>query len=182
LHVALMPRADSTPRCAICHDVVMEGPLQCPGCATLVHAECRVGVPCPTLGCVHAPRSGRLLVVPPPTRATRLRESLERHRRAGAVVLATVLGAVAYTCVSSTPIGSHRARVQADQRQILDAAEMFRLARGRRPATVDELIGPYLGRLPLDPWGEPYILDGRRVLCTGPDTLRGGGDDVWMSR
>jgi hypothetical protein len=182
LHVALMPRADSTPRCALCHDAVVEGPLQCPGCGTLVHAECRVGVPCPTLGCAHAAKSGRLLILPAPTRATRLREAVDRHGRALALVVALVLGAVANTCVSSTPGGAHHAHVQADQRAILDAAEMFRLARGRRPATVDELIGPYLDTVPLDPWGEPYVLDGRRVLCTGPDGVRGGDDDEWMSR
>lgn len=177
-----MPRADSTPRCAICHDAVVEGPLQCPGCATLVHAECRVAVPCPTLGCVHAAKSGRLLLLPPPTHVARLRDSFERHRRVLALAVAVVLGAVAYGFVSSSTSDAQVARVQADQRLILDAAAMFRLARGRWPATVDELIGPYLETVPLDPWGEAYILDGRRVLCTGPDTVRGGNDDAWMSR
>jgi hypothetical protein len=59
---------------------------------------------------------------------------------------------------------------------------MFRLARGRRPVTVDELVGPYLADQPLDPWGQPYVLEGRRVLCTGPDLARGGDDDVVLAR
>lgn len=44
------------PRCAICHGDVAGGPLLCPACQTVVHAECRVGLPRPTLGCPHGSR------------------------------------------------------------------------------------------------------------------------------
>ena len=46
--------------------------------------------------------------------------------------------------------------------------------------------GPYIERLPVDPWGHPYIYQypGRRDPATfelsslGPDGLEGGGDDI----
>lgn len=56
MNVELTAREGVTPRCAICHDDALEGPLLCPECRTIVHAECRVGLPCPTLGCPHGPR------------------------------------------------------------------------------------------------------------------------------
>lgn len=56
MNVELTPREGITLRCAICHDDALEGPLLCPACHTVVHAQCRVGLPCPTLGCPHGPR------------------------------------------------------------------------------------------------------------------------------
>jgi hypothetical protein len=63
VNVELTAREGITPRCAICHDDALEGPLLCPACHTIVHAECRVGLPCPTLGCPHGPRQQHRLVV-----------------------------------------------------------------------------------------------------------------------
>lgn len=60
----------STLRCAICHEPGRERLPACPGCQTVVHAECR-GPRCPTLGCDGAQQACvRPRVVPrPPRRA-----------------------------------------------------------------------------------------------------------------
>ena len=55
---------------------------------------------------------------------------------------------------------------------------------------VERWKGPYIeakgGKLPLDPWGEPYVYrypgtqnkGGYDVFSKGPDKVEGGGDDV----
>lgn len=89
---------------------------------------------------------------------------------------------IVYDHVVAARRASREAAIKADQRQLLDAAALFRFERGRRPVTIDELVGPYLATHPRDPWGRPYVLEGGAVLCTGPDGERGGGDDSWMLR
>lgn len=59
-------------RCAYCHsEFEAEEPQRCPGCQTLLHAECAAAIPaCPTLGC-HTPLGGARPVKrsrPPPGR------------------------------------------------------------------------------------------------------------------
>ena len=82
MNVELTPREGITPRCAICHDDALDGPLLCPECHTVVHAECRVGLPCPTLGCLHGPRPR---VEGPQTRFVVIRTSLAQAARDAAV-------------------------------------------------------------------------------------------------
>ena len=87
---------------------------------------------------------------------------------AGAVVGVNAVG-------GRTRSRSDEDRVRADLRAIGDAADLFRIARGNYPATIEPL--GHQGFLrepdPLDPWGQPYVLhgDGRtvEVLSAGRD-------------
>jgi hypothetical protein len=63
---------------------------------------------------------------------------------------------------------------------VLVAAERFRLARHRWPATADELVPAYLAQVPRDPYyGKPILLrrveDGLVVYSVGPDGWDDGG-------
>jgi general secretion pathway protein G len=79
------------------------------------------------------------------------------------------------------------------------ALNLFELDTGRFPTTDEGLPelannsknvngwhGPYISKLPLDPWGHPYVYrcpateSGRDfdLLSTGPDGHEGGGDDI----
>lgn len=79
------------------------------------------------------------------------------------------------------------------------ALNLFEIDTGRFPTTDEGLPelannsknvngwhGPYISKLPLDPWGHPYVYrcpatDAGRdfdLLSTGPDGHEGGGDDI----
>ena len=55
-----------------------------------------------------------------------------------------------------------------------------------KPANVTAWNGPYLDRIPVDPWDHPYVYrcpgtnntSGFDLLSMGPDGHEGGGDDI----
>ncbi|HZL37805.1 MAG TPA: type II secretion system major pseudopilin GspG [Tepidisphaeraceae bacterium] len=55
-----------------------------------------------------------------------------------------------------------------------------------KPGNVSTWNGPYLDRVPVDPWEHPYVyrcpgsnnLTGFDILSMGPDGHEGGGDDI----
>jgi general secretion pathway protein G len=61
-----------------------------------------------------------------------------------------------------------------------------------QPAGLKNWRGPYLKRLPEDPWGHPYLYrfpgrhnkNGYDIASAGPDGKPGGGDDLgnWDNR
>jgi hypothetical protein len=61
-------RDDACARCAYCHDALGEQAIECPACATRLHAECVARAECPTLGCGH--RFASATVAPSPARWT----------------------------------------------------------------------------------------------------------------
>lgn len=85
---------------------------------------------------------------------------------------------------------SKRARVEADFATIVTAADLFRIDRGRWPASLEELLSPpvgvdgeelppYLHRSPRDPWsGRSYTFvrkgEGFELICLGSDETEGG--------
>lgn len=192
------PREGVTPRCAICHDDAADGPLLCPACHTVVHAECRVGLPCPTLGCPHGPRGPvreRVVVLRPSLgevvaeavveAAQSARRVLPRELVVAALVVLGLAGAVVGVNVVSQPNqGRVRiAQLHADMRAVESAAEVFRIARGRWPLSVDQLVEQeFLVERPLDPWGGSFELRvsgaGCEVLSGGADGVLGTGDDI----
>lgn len=62
----------------------------------------------------------------------------------------------------------------------------------QKPAGVKNWRGPYLPRVPTDPWGKPYVYrcpgqhdkEGYDLFSCGPDGKEGGGDDItsWSGR
>lgn len=183
--VALRPtlRPGSPARCALCHDDLVEAAAPCPGCRTLVHAECGAGRPCPTLGCPRGrqargyrwfaatrPWSSRWLLI----------ADLVVYAAAAAFLLA--LGAEATTPRMGQSDAARRERARADFRVLHEAAEWFQKARGRSPVEFDDLAGFLKEHPPIDPWGQPYLLlprpDGVEFFCLGPDGRAGGDDDL----
>lgn len=66
--------------------------------------------------------------------------------------------------------------------QIARAVESYRIANGRSPATLAELVPAQLGAVPEDPWGGPFVYEpaGRRyrLRCNGSDKAQGGSGDA----
>ncbi|MCO5166082.1 MAG: hypothetical protein M9894_06905 [Planctomycetes bacterium] len=185
----LAARESGAARCAICHDDARDGPLVCPGCQTVVHAECRVGQPCPTLGCAHGAALGRPRVVvlrPAPwsTLAAAARRVPRELAVAALVALLLTGGAVAAHVADPPRTTSLVRRAQSDLRWLADAAALFRIVRGHWPESIDELVDAgLLKEAPgPDPWGNAYLLVRRPVgvefLSRGPDGALGGGDDL----
>lgn len=76
------------------------------------------------------------------------------------------------------------------------ALESFEVDTGKYPKTLDELVtapkdlatwrGPYLSKVPLDPWDRPYVYvcpskqKGKEfdLVSYGADGKEGGGDDI----
>jgi len=67
-------------------------------------------------------------------------------------------------------------------RKVSRAAEEFRLAEGRYPRSLEEMIPRWLEGPVRDPWGNPVRYapapDGYRVVCYGSDGLPGGQGDA----
>ena len=67
-------------------------------------------------------------------------------------------------------------------RKVSRAAEEFRLAEGRYPRSLDEMVPRWLEGPVRDPWGHEVRYapapDGYRVICYGSDGLPGGQGDA----
>jgi general secretion pathway protein G len=113
-------------------------------------------------------------------------------RRAGLTILACavllaasigVLGALFLVKVNGwTKCPTRQSKIKGDSKSIIAAAEMWEVATGRYPPTLDELkIEGY--EQPKDPWSREYLYglgaDGKpRVRCLGRDGKVGGeGED-----
>lgn len=162
IDVKLTPCEGVVARCAICHDDAPEQALVCPGCGTLVHAECPGRGGCPTLGCPQRSRPDQPL------------ECKERWTFRRALLPWFVLGVVGLLLWSSLTVNvmtpgytSRLLRVQADMHAFDDAYPM-------EP-------------VPRDPWGHEYVYfyNSPRhcvVLSLGADGKPGGeGEDADLS-
>jgi general secretion pathway protein G len=75
-------------------------------------------------------------------------------------------------------------RAKVDLSTIVNAADLFRMQRGRLPHDLQELVDEgALKDLPVDPWGRPYVLEVTGstldVTCPGADGVAGGeGEDA----
>lgn len=132
----------------------------------------------------------------------RLRE--HRNSRAGftlievllVLAILVVLGAMAVSLLGGT---RRKALIDAAHAQVLifdHACPLFETHVGRMPMSLDELLtqpnnpaeaqkwgGPYIDKLPTDPWGNPYQAQGDgvnkpRIWSFGPDGINGSADDI----
>lgn len=119
------------------------------------------------------------------------------------LLVLVILGILAAVVVPKFSGRTEQARVTAAQSQIatfgtaLDAFEVDNgyYPKGKngledlvtQPQNAPNWMGPYLkGRIPVDPWGNPYIYEcpGRHnpssydLMSTGPDGREGGDDDI----
>jgi general secretion pathway protein G len=129
-----------------------------------------------------------------------------RRRRAGFTLLELILVMAILVLLSSLAVVGvmqvqRNAQGDAAQTQIStlkQQCKMFKLNVGRYPASLNDLVtlpsglnpqqwrGPYLdeGRLPVDPWGNPFnysadeMNDIVNITSNGPDGQMGTADDI----
>ena len=118
----------------------------------------------------------------------------------GEVIDVNVLEATAPSQVAA-PADRNRAMINSARAQILifdHACPLFETHVGRMPKSLNELVeppkdpaeaqkwaGPYVDKLPPDPWGNPYHLQGDgtqkpRIWSSGPDGKDGTADDITL--
>jgi hypothetical protein len=205
LDLRLSARAGGAKRCAVCHGDAASA-VECPSCATVVHAECREGR-CPTLGC------GVIRVTATPTRPAHVSGwriflvplGIFVFGLAGVGVLRLVAPSVppAVSPAAPTPTpprvrlpgAADRAHAAADAERIAAACQAFWSDLRRYPETVDELMqdvddrrwdGPYLAESDVrDPWGNPYTATFEStpglefvLVSRGPDGVPGGSNNL----
>jgi general secretion pathway protein G len=112
------------------------------------------------------------------------------------LAILVVLGAMAVSLLGGT---RRKALIDAARAQVLifdHACPLFETHVGRMPTSLEELVqppnnpaeqqkwgGPYIDKLPPDPWGNPYQCNGDgvnkpRIWSYGPDGAPGTADDI----
>ena len=116
------------------------------------------------------------------------------------LVILSILAAVVVPKFTGSSEKARKARAVTDISTLDDAISRFELDAGRFPtndeglqvlvqqptAQVKEWHGPYIKRIPTDPWGNAYVYrypgqfntKEADLLSYGPDGHEGGGDDV----
>jgi len=116
------------------------------------------------------------------------------------LVILSILAAVVVPKFTSSSEKAKRTAATTDISTLEGAVDRFELDAGRFPtneegldvlaqqptATVKAWHGPYVKRVPKDPWGNPYMyrypgqgnVNGFDILSYGPDGHEGGGDDI----
>jgi general secretion pathway protein G len=119
------------------------------------------------------------------------------------MLVVTIIGILAALVIPRIAGRSEQARitaVHADLSSIKTALDAFEVDNGFYPKSLQDLVqqpsnaknwhGPYLDRLPVDPWQNPYVYyypgkhnaNGYDLLSVGPDGKEGTDDDIgnWM--
>ena len=115
------------------------------------------------------------------------------------LVILAVLAAVVVPQFTGSGEKARLTRAATDISTLDGALDRFELDAGRFPTTEEGLnalvqapsnvkawSGPYIKKIPSDPWGNPYQyrfpgqanVNGVDIYSTGPDGREGGGDDV----
>jgi len=158
----------------------------CPGCGTKPHTGATLCDRCRE----KLPGYG-----PPQSRPQRSRLDAIVGGFAIFVIIATLAALIFPKLIGHT--GGGPAPATADVKTISDALEHFRIDTGRyptdqeglspllvRPRDVKDWEGPYIDRIPIDPWGDPYRyhwIDNQTtpfVGSDGPDRKPGTDDDI----
>ena len=116
------------------------------------------------------------------------------------LVILSILAAVVVPKFTGSSEKARVARAKTDISTLDDAVDRFELDAGRFPTSeeglgvlaqqpttqVKEWHGPYIKRIPTDPWGNAYVYRypgqyntrGADLLSYGPDGREGGNDDI----
>jgi general secretion pathway protein G len=112
------------------------------------------------------------------------------------LAILVVLGAMAVSMFGGTRTKALKDAARAQVLIFDHACPLFETHVGRMPVSLDELVnppqnpaeqqkwgGPYVDKIPADPWGNPYIITGDgiskpRISSSGPDGAPGTADDI----
>lgn len=101
------------------------------------------------------------------------------------VTILSILAGAAIPYVQDYVEDSRIGRAKADIDEIRNALARYEVERGSQYQQIGiaSLVGPYLSRSLVDPWGAPYVVipASSTVLSKGADGLTGGGDDVSLA-
>lgn len=111
------------------------------------------------------------------------------------VVIISLVAGVAGVRVMGQLDKAKRSTASTQIKQIADALELYKLSNRNYPSTAEGLQAltaakgseqPVLDRMPVDPWGNPYVyiypgthnVGGFDLMSNGPDKVQGGSDDI----
>jgi len=100
------------------------------------------------------------------------------------ITIIAILAGAAIPYVQDYVEDARIAKARADMNEIKNALIRFELDRGIEytPATIADLVGPYMDKAVADPWGTPYevVTTDSRVYSWGPNRSddAGAGDDL----
>ena len=108
------------------------------------------------------------------------------------ITIIGILGTFVVMRAARWPVEVRKTKVRNDLKTIIQAADLYKIANGSYPSSIDELRSPretgsaaepYLKEA-IDPWMRPYLYevlpDGKpRAWCLGRDGVEGGeGEDA----
>ncbi len=140
-------------------------------------------------------------LVPRPACGTELQTKSKRgFTLVGIMLVVVIIGILAALVIPKIAGNTERARVTAAHADInggiKSALGQYEVDMGFYPKSLNDLLvapanaknwhGPYLDKLPVDPWGNPYVYyfpgkhnpSGYDLLSIGPDQKEGTEDDV----
>lgn len=100
------------------------------------------------------------------------------------ITIIAILAGAAIPYVQDYVEDARFSKVRADLDEVKSALIRYELDTGslwtNAETTLAKLIGPYLAKPLVDPWGTPYAIDGAgsRVYSAGPDRIAANGDDI----
>lgn len=101
------------------------------------------------------------------------------------ITIIAILAGAAIPYVQDYVDDARYARAKADLTEIRNALVRFEQDRGvaYTSTNIGELVGPYLQKVLVDPWGAPYVVSNNASLVSsnGPDGSPGTGDEVGES-
>ncbi len=102
------------------------------------------------------------------------------------VTIIAILAGAAIPFVQDYVDQAKVARARVDMNEIRNALARWEVDRGVWPpseTTIAKLVGPYLSKNLVDPWGAPYVVNeaSSTIYTKGTDGAVGGGDDLLQS-
>ncbi len=98
------------------------------------------------------------------------------------ITIVAILAGAAIPYVQDYVEDGRYARAKQDLDEIRNALARFEIDRGVLYTTgnIGALIGPYLSKSIVDPWGGAYVVDSgvSKISSNGPNGIAGDGDDV----
>lgn len=98
------------------------------------------------------------------------------------ITIIAILAGAAIPYVQDYVEDARISKARADMDEIRNALIRYEIDKGVTyiAATVTDLVGPYLQKALIDPWGVPYVISdtNSNIVSAGPNSTAGDGDDI----